>query len=293
MSTPALFVGGGHKCGTTALYRALADHPGLAGHAQSELSFFVEDAEYRRGFAARAWRRYLPRPGRPFVAKHAKLCYRREALERLSAFAPEVQLVLLLRHPVERARSAFWHARAHGREDLARLEDALAAEPVRRAAGRAPWHDTAYLRNGEYARAVADAFEVFGRERVRVILLEDLRTRPLEVVRALYELLGVDPGFVPDLSRGANRARAARSPRLTRLLGRVFDAGGPAKRSLRALVPERAALALRHGLVRWSTRPFAAPELAGATRARLLAHFRAPNRRLARLLARDLAAWEA
>lgn len=291
----ALFIGGAHKAGTTALYQALLQHPALAGHAQSELSFFVEDEEYRQGCESRAWRRYLPRARgtRRFVAKHVKLCYRRAALERLRAFSPEAQLVLLLRQPVERAHSAYWHARAHGREELPSFAAALAAEDERVRAGRVPWHDTCYLRNGTYAGPLADAFAVFGRERVHVHLLEDLQARPLELVRALYGALGVDAGFRPDLERGANRARAARSPRLARLMGHVFDSRSRAKRALRACVPDGVAVALRQELVRWNSRRFTLPPLAPETRAALLERFRASNARVAELLGRDLAHWEA
>ncbi len=295
----ALFIGGAHKAGTTALYQALVQHPALAGHAQSELTFFVEDEEYRQGFESRAWLRYLPRclprdvGARRFVGKHVKLFYRRAALERLRAFSPAAQLVLLLRQPVERAHSAYWHARAHGREELTSFEAALAAEDERVRAGRAPWHDTCYVRNGSYAEPLAQAFEVFGRERVHVHLLEDLHARPLEVVRALYGLLGVDASFRPDLERGANRAHAARSPRLARLMGRVFDSRARAKRALRACVPERVALALRQELVRWNSRPQDVPPMQAETRAELLGRFRASNARVAELLGRDLAHWEA
>lgn len=290
----ALFVGGAHKAGTTALYQALVQHPELAGHAQSELTFFVEDEEYGRGFASRTWRRYLPGEDveRRFVAKHVKLVYRRAALERLRAHSPEAWLVLLLRHPVERAHSAFWHARAHGREELASFEAGLAAEDERLRAGRAPWHDTCYVRNGLYAGPLADALAVFGRERLLVHLAEDLRARPRELLRGLYERLGVDRAFAPDLERGANRARSARSPRLARLMGRVFDSRAPAKRAVRACLPDRVAIGLRQGLVRWNSRPLSVPEMEESTRARLLARFRESNARVAQFLGRDLAHWD-
>jgi len=290
----AVFIGGAHKAGTTALYQALAQHPELAGHAQPELTFFVEDEQYRDGFESRTWRRYVPRAlgARRLIAKHVKLCYRREALERLRAHSPAAKLVLLLRHPVERAHSAFWHARAHGREELPSFEAALAAEDERVRAGRVPWHDTCYVGNGLYAGPLADALAVFGRECMRVHLSEDLRARPLELVRSLYALAGVEAAFRPDLERGANRARRARSPGLARLMGRAFDSRAPVKHAVRALVPEHVAIALRKSLVRWNTRPLDVPEMLPATRAALLERFRDSNARVAELLGRDLAHWE-
>jgi hypothetical protein len=205
--------------------------------------------------------------------------------------APGVELVFLLRHPVERAHSAYWHARARGRETLATFEQALAAEEQRLGAGWPPWHDAMYVQNGLYAGHLAQAFELFGRERVHVHLLEDQRQRPLEICRELYRLLGVDQGFRPDLERGLNRATRARSERLARAAGAFFESCAPWRRALRAAFPDRLAVALRQGFVRWNTRPLAPPELAPATRARLLERFREPNAALSDLLGRDLSAW--
>jgi len=292
---PALFIGGAHKAGTTALFQALAQHPGLCAHEASELTFFVEDGEHAQGFGARAWLRHVPPEAelRPFVAKHVKLMYRRVALERLAAAAPGVELVLVLRHPVERARSAFWHARSHGREELAHFETALAAEEPRLAAGRAPWHDTAYFRNGCYAGPVREARAVFGAERVTVWFLEELRAAFDARVGELYARLGVEPDFRPERERGANRATRARSEPLARALAHVFDSRASWKRALRGCVPDRLAVRLRHGLVRWNTRESENPPLAPETRAALLERYGAPNRELAELLGRALpTTWE-
>lgn len=287
---PALFIGGAHKAGTTALFQALAQHPGLCAHDSSELTFFVEDGEHAQGFESRAWRRHVPAEAgaRPFVAKHVKLMYRRVALERLAAAAPEVRLVLVLRHPVERARSAYWHARSHGREELAGFEAALQAEEGRLASGRAPWHDTAYFRNGCYAAPVRDARQVLGAERVDVWFLEELRASFEARVAELYARLGVETGFRPDRERGANRATRARSEPLARALASVFDSRAAWKRTLRRCVPDGLAVRLRHGLVRWNTRAAENPPLAAGTRAALLERYRAPNAELAALLGRAL-----
>jgi len=288
----ALFIGGAHKAGTTALLSGLAQHPGLARHPQSELSFFVEDEEYRQGFESRAWRRYLPEglERRGFVAKHVKLLYRRQAVERLQGHSPRTLLVFLLRHPVERARSAYWHARAQGREDLESLEAALEAEPARLAAGMPPWHDRAYVQNGLYARHLEGVLEVFPHEQVRLLLIDELRTDFVGVCRGLCTSLGLEADFTP-VPSGANRARRARSPRLARGLSRLFESRAPWKRGLRAALPDRLALELRGALVRWNSRPFEPPAVDPGTRARLLERFAADTARLEGLLGRELPAW--
>ncbi len=289
----ALFIGGAHKAGTTALFRRLCQHPELAGHAQSELTFFVEDEEYAHGFSSRAWRRYWPADlgARRFVGKHVKLMYRREALERLRAHAPDVHLVLLLRHPVERAYSAYWHARSLGRERLSSFEQALASETDRLRAGLARWHDTAYVHNGLYAEHLEQVFALLRRPQIHIFLLEELRERALELCRSLFVALGVDPGFSPAPPGRENRATRARSEPLARGLSAFFECRAPWRRALRAAVPDRIAVRLRELAVELNSRPLAVPPMDPRTRAELLERFREPNARLARLIGRDLSAW--
>ena len=289
----ALLVAGAHKAGTTALYRWLCEHPALAGHAQPELAFFVDDAEFARGDDA--YRRYGPPDGvrdrRPFVAKHVKLMYAPAAAERLCAHSPEARVVVLLRHPVERAHSAYWHARARGRETLASFEAALDAEERRLADGMAPWHDTAYVRNGLYMEALERLEQVFPRERLRVFLDQDLAARPRELCATLFADLGVDPGFAPAVERTHNRGRAARSPGLARALEGLRSRRAGLGR-LRAFVPQAVRWRVAERLHAWNALPLERPPLAPATRARLLERFAPGNAALARHLDRDLSAWE-
>jgi hypothetical protein len=73
------------------------------------------------------------------------------------------------------------------------------------------------LRRGYHAglRAYLD---LFGPAAVRVILFEDLVRDPAATVRGLFEFLGVDPDFRPDLSRISNPGGMPRSPAIHALL---------------------------------------------------------------------------
>jgi len=283
----ALLVAGAHKAGTTTLYRWLVQHPGLAGHAQPELAFFVDEREWAEGEAA--YRRYgppaAPADGRPFVAKHAKFLHAPAAPERLRAHSPDARLVVLLRHPVERAHSAFGYARARGREPLATFEEALAAEEGRLAAGMPPWHDTAYATNSSYLPALERLERAFPRGLVRVLLSEDLAARGSELVRELYRELGVDAGFAPELARLHNAGRSARSPAFARVLERSRASVA------RKLVPRALRWRLAERLHAWNRADAAPPPLPPATRALLLERFAPTVDALERRIGRDLSAW--
>ena len=66
------------------------------------------------------------------------------AAERIAAALPDVKLIVLLRDPVERALSQYFHSKRLGLEPL-ELEEALAAEPKRLANAEAAlktWGDS-------------------------------------------------------------------------------------------------------------------------------------------------------
>jgi hypothetical protein len=91
----------------------------------------------------------------------------------------------------------------YGVEPGLSLEDALADEN-RRAAIAAEGRDTwfvdeciLYFHYGLIASHIERFVRRFPREQIHVALFDDLKARPAETTRGVYEFLGVDPGFEP------------------------------------------------------------------------------------------------
>ena len=55
-----------------------------------------------------------------------------------------------------------------------------------------------------YSAHLERFFALFPREQIRIILLEDLEAKPKATLSGLFDFLGVDPGFTPDVSKVAN-----------------------------------------------------------------------------------------
>jgi hypothetical protein len=99
--------------------------------------------------------------------------------QRIARFAPDARFVYVMRDPVERSISHYWHmVRFHGEHRP--IFAALQADP-------------GYLAVSHYAMQLAPYFALFGRERVFVLTYEELTQQTETSIRRLYAWLGVDP----------------------------------------------------------------------------------------------------
>jgi hypothetical protein len=191
---PNLFLIGAMKAGTTYLRKLLNAHPSIFMCDPDEPCYFVDPRRLRamwpdmweRGF----WRseaHYLQlfdRAGDAAILGEASTNYTKLPVvsgvpERIAAFCPDARFVYLMRDPVERALSHYWHmVRYHA-------EHRPAAEAVRR--------DGQFVAVSHYAMQVAPFLQRFGRDRVAVLTHEELVRDPVGVMRSLYGWLGVDP----------------------------------------------------------------------------------------------------
>jgi hypothetical protein len=116
------------KSGTTSLHRLLAGHPQIFLPAENELKYFSkrygEGVEWYAARYASAGRQQFCGEITPYYLFHP------EAPQRIYALLPRIRIIVLLRDPVERALSQFFHSRRLGLECL-ELGAALTAEPER------------------------------------------------------------------------------------------------------------------------------------------------------------------
>jgi len=278
---------GGHKCGTTSLKEYLSEHPGVATYPQLEFTAFTEK-DYSQAREAEQLGRLLGQAGeRLTLAKHAGLYAEPLALDRLRAASPGCKIVLILRDPVTRARSAF------RMESLMGVEQDGFDEFVRRAVagagtgGGRDWHTRVYLEMGLYGKWLGEILARFPEDNVMVLFQSELAADPAASYREQCEWLGLDPGFVPDLSVRHNVGADPRSPLLARAIKRLRSERNPVKRAARRLLPERAYLRLA-ATARNANRSHGESEGSAETDALLRRYFAADGEELSRLLGREL-----
>lgn len=285
-----LMIGGAQKAGTSSLKAYLGQHPHVCAHGSREFAWFVNDELHARPYEDVFPEFFSPRDAQQrIIAKSAGVLHLPEAADRLAQHNSNLRLVFLLRHPVDRAYSAFWYARRKGWEPLESFEAAIEAGPERFGDDWVRQRNCAYLARSEYAQAIQRFNTRFGEENVATYLLEDLKHDAAGLCREIFASLGVDASFQPDFSTKRNAAATAKSEHVARLL----TSRSPLKRAVRKVLPTGLVAKLKKSAQQMNEREFVPPAMAPETRARLTAHFREHNDRLSELLGRDLSHWNA
>lgn len=294
---PDFFVIGAAKAGSTALWNALRRHPDLFFPEAKEPSFFAykgrplgftcpgaveatgpwitAEADYLRLF------RDCPPGAR---AGEASIGYLSSAAApgEIAAAVPHARLVAILRHPVDRAFSHFRFFRQLGWEPLADFEAAVAAAPARLASGWRPGWD--YLEFGRYGTHLDRWRRHFDERQLLVLLYEDWRERPQDVIRQVCHHIGVEAlDHLP--VRQENATASPRWPALRRWL----SADTWLRRMTRRALPSRARDALWRAVECATSAP--PPRLDPAARTRLLAAYAEETARVEALIGRDLEGW--
>jgi hypothetical protein len=268
---PNFIIAGGMRCGTTSLNGYLREHPDVAVSTPKEVHFF--DVNFGEGLD---WyrERFPGSDGAHAVGEATPdYVYHPEAVRRISETLPDVKLIVLLRNPVDRAYSHYWHNRSRGKEPL-EFEAALEAEPERIAAGGDSRAVYSYADRGRYREQLERTFRHVPAERVLVRTFEALERDPADVFAAVCRFLDIDDGFVPaNLGQAINAYVEFRSVRLRRIGKRL---PGPLQTLVGKLNQRR-------------TSPY--PAMSPTTRERLAGELRTANRGLDALIGQELPVW--
>jgi hypothetical protein len=197
---PNLFLIGAMKSGTSYLSELLAAHPAIFMSAEKEPSYFVDPQVLRRGWprmwAQGYWRseaRYLElfaAAGQAAVIGEASTLYSKlpmytRVAERILDFNPQARFIYVMRDPVERTISHYWHTvDDQSKQQQRPMLTAIQSNPE--------YTDVSY-----YARQLSEYLRHVGRERMFVLTFEELCANPAEQLGRIYAWLGVDASFRP------------------------------------------------------------------------------------------------
>ena len=212
---PNLFLVGAPKCGTTSLYEYLRQHPqiyfpsmqGEKYWVAKEPCFFCADLDMSPTVSIKDKNEYLQLYAGADDYKwrgDASACALRSdaAPGLIKAFCTDARILAMLRPPLEQMRSHHKQLLRVGWEDITDFHEAVAAGEDRDKGLRLPPRTAVprslnYLSICTYAPQLERYFQTFGRDAVKVILLEDLENRPRETWRELMEFLEIDASFQP------------------------------------------------------------------------------------------------
>lgn len=208
---PDFIIVGAQKAGTTSLHHYLQQHPRILPPSSKEVHFFDTNyalgLDWYRGFFARARTKQAleARLGESVLTFEASpyYMYHPLAIERMAADLPGVKAIAMLRNPIERTWSHYWHEHRKGQDELS-LADAIEREPERLAGEAAriraepdyfsyAHNHFSYLDRSRYAPQVERLFQVLGRDNVCLVKSEAFFADPAAETERVFAFLGLPP----------------------------------------------------------------------------------------------------
>jgi hypothetical protein len=181
---------GAQKCGTTSLAEQLAAHPGICFCRTKEPGYFHRVDGWEAAVDA-YHALYSPTDGQ--ICGEASTMYTflpewQGTHSRLYAYNPDLKLIYIMRHPVERVISSYSHDLVRGLVK-APPEIAVFQNPV-------------YINRSRYGVQIRPYLGLFARENVLLLVAEEYASDQGETLRRIAEFLGVSA----DLFEGAEPA---------------------------------------------------------------------------------------
>jgi len=265
VTLPNFLIIGAAKAGTTSLYEYLRQHPDVYLSPLKEPRYYSDPPlctrdEYLRLFDGVRGERAIGEASPQYLPSET-------APDRIAADLPEVKLIATLRNPADRAYSSY----------LGRIRGGSERRGVDETMRRGSY----YFETSLYAQSLSRYYARFPRERIKVVLLDDLASDPRALTRGIFEFLGVDADFEPDLRTRHNESGIPAWQALYQFIWKSAAA-------LQKFVPPQG-LGIPTRLSRRLLRK--PPPLPRDVRERMLDEFRDDIAATGRLIGRDLSHW--
>ena len=294
MARPDFFIAGAPRCGTTAMYEYLSQHPQVFMPEHKEPIYFGSDLTHLHGRLTEA--DYLglfkrSRPGQRVGEASTWYLFSQTAAREIKEFAPESQIVVMLRNPVEVMYSLHRELVFYRAEPIEDFEEALGAEEDRkqgRRLGPPGRGEMLYYRDTvKFAEQLQRFLDVFDREQIKIIVFDDFAQDPARSYRDLLQFLRVDATFRPEFAR-VNESKRHVNPSLQELIVRP---PAPIARLVPLLRRTRLAHQIRAAILSANSRPMKRAPMNPELRQQLTQELAPEVERLSDLIGRDLSAW--
>lgn len=274
MSLPSALIIGPQKAGTTWIHRYLESRGDVClPHGVKETMFF--DRHYKKGADWYA-EHFQPASGMQHTIEVAPTYFHHpDTAARIHDELGSIPLVCTLRDPAQRSFSLYLHMRRYGMTTCTDFREAVSKHPE-------------IIETSFYATHLKRWFEIFGQEKVLVLMQSDLAERPQSYTRMLcnhLELPYVEPGEM--LHERVNSAALPTSPVLASVGQKIADSLRTAGMYPLINIAKRAGLKSLFFGRSGNTVPKLSPE----ERCWILERLRPEVRELEAMLQRDLSDW--
>lgn len=196
---PDFIIAGAARSGTTWVYELLKKHPMvfMATPRQPEPKFFSHADRYRLGFHW-YYKTYFQKasPLKIWGEKStAYLEFPEISAQRIRKNLPQVKLIFILRHPVDRTYSNYQWSKKNGWEKLS-FEEAIRLERSRERAYKGRLKKIrpfSYLSRSRYDKLLRPFLKKFDTKQILMLRYENLKRNPKKFALQIHEFLEITP----------------------------------------------------------------------------------------------------
>jgi len=211
---PNCLIIGAQKAGTSSLYHYLIQHPQVHKSLKKEVHYFdggLKENKYTFLQGENWYRSHFPLQSdmeKNDICIDATPMYLFNPLapERIKNLLHKAKLIILLRNPVERAISHYFHVQRHGFEELS-INDALAQEESRLESAKRhknykeqSFRLYSYQERGLYLAQIKRYQALFNEDQLLILSSDELFQKPKETLKQVFNFLEIKNNYlVPDL----------------------------------------------------------------------------------------------
>jgi hypothetical protein len=186
-----VFIAGSQKTGSTWLYACFKEHPEIHVPKKDAIHYFTINHDlghdwyhqwYENGEDHQIWCDATP----SYIRDP-------EAAKRIFDYNPKAKLIFVLRNPIDRAFSHYWHMKRKGFISYS-FEDMISYNGV----GNIDLFQMWYY-SSRYSYLLKPYLELFPREQIHFSLFDHLKEDPKANLQSIFRFCGVDNNFEPSI----------------------------------------------------------------------------------------------
>ncbi|NJL83394.1 MAG: sulfotransferase [Chloroflexaceae bacterium] len=300
MKLPTFLIFGVQKAGTTSIYSYLKEHPQIYMSPLKETNFLSKDSDnlspeewenHQFSSEKRAKIRNFEQYCQLFTEADGEIAigeaspnylfHYETSIKNIRRFLPDVQLIAILRDPAERAYSDYL---MHIRDNIPLKSKSFGT--------LIESHPQSFIfRKGFYYTPLKQFFDAFSSDKIKIYLYDDLCEDALGLMQDMFEFVGVDRQFCPNVLRKEQVAEIPKS----RVVNQILVEKNPLRTTvsliLKSFLPVESRQRLRRRFIEWNSHSKSQSPLLIKYRQKLIDMYHDDLLKLEDLIQRDLSGW--
>lgn len=185
---------GGQKCGSTYLQEVINEHPEIS-MVDGECPHF-ESPDYENG-GLNELKKLVEELDSDKVLGIKRPIYlsKKEVPSRISEFNKDIKLIVILRDPLERLKSAYFHYINYGFSPFLPLNEGVGKLLKEELQEEFP-RTSEILEFSYYSKFIDTYLNIF-KENILILTYDELKKDKFLIIKKCYSFLGIDENFIP------------------------------------------------------------------------------------------------